>query len=67
MPPKDAKGPKQVGQTSKFVLCFTTELKARIKEESLKMFGDRKGADSLFVEQALRIYLHMNIEGVHEK
>jgi hypothetical protein len=64
---KNPKGPKQVGQTAKFVLCFTTELKARIKTESIKMFGDRKGADSLYVEQAMRCYLHMNVAGVQEK
>jgi len=67
MPPKSDKGPKQVGQTEKFVLCFTTQLKARIKAESKKMFVERKGAESLFVEQAMRNYLHMNIPGVEEK
>jgi hypothetical protein len=64
---KATKGPKEAGQTQKFVLCFTTELKARIKKESDLMFGKRKGAESLYVEQALRNYLHMNLEGVHEK
>jgi hypothetical protein len=64
---KDAKGPKQAGQTAKFVLCFTIELKQRIKAESEKMFGRRKGAESLYVEQALRCYLHMNVPGVQEK
>jgi hypothetical protein len=59
--------PAKAGQTEKFVLCFTTELKARIKQESKNMFGQRKGACSLYVEQALRIHFHMNVEGVTER
>ena len=31
------------------------------------MFGDRKGSESHYVEMVLRIYLHMNVDGVDEK
>jgi hypothetical protein len=31
------------------------------------MFGERKGNVSLYVEQAMRIHLHMTIEGVTER
>jgi hypothetical protein len=63
---KEPKGPKAAGQTAKFVLCITLELKKRVKDEAKKNFGERKGAESLWVEQALRLYLHMNVPGVKE-
>lgn len=30
------------------------------------MFGNRKGAESIYVEMVLRIHLHMNVDGVAE-
>jgi len=66
LPPKDSKT-KHSGPTDKFLLCLTTELKERVKHEAHKMFGDRKGSESHYVEMVLRIYLHMNVDGVDEK
>jgi len=57
---------KQESATDKFLLCLTRELKARIKLEAHRKFGDRRGAESMYVEEAMRIYLHMNVEGVEE-
>jgi hypothetical protein len=55
------------GPTEKFLLCLTRELKERVKREAHRMFGDRKGSQSLYVEMVLRIYLHMDVDGVDEK
>lgn len=63
----DSKTPKEIGQTEKILLTFSTDLKKRVIKESEKMFGQRKGAVSLYVEQAMRIHLHMNIPGVEER
>jgi len=60
------KSPQEAGQTVRMSLVFTVDLKKKIKEEAKKNFGKRKGAESMFVEQALRVHLHMNIEGVKE-
>jgi len=56
----------QASKTEKFLLCFTSELKKRVKQEAHKMFGNRKGAESIYVEMVLRIHLHMNVDGVAE-
>ena len=58
---------KHGGPTEKFLLCLTRELKERVKREAHRMFGDRKGSQSLYVEMVLRIYLHMDVDGVDEK
>jgi len=65
LPLKDSKT-KHIGQTDKFLLCLTTELKERVKHEAHRMFGQRKGAESHYVEMVLRIHLHMNVDGVDE-
>jgi len=52
--------------TEKFLLCLTRDLKKKIKQEAHRMFGNRKGAESLYVEMVMRSYFKMNIEGVEE-
>jgi len=64
--PQASKSEKAVGKTEKFLLCLTSPLKKRVKEEAHKMFGNRKGAESIYVEMVLRVYLHMNVDGVAE-
>jgi len=64
--PKDSKSEHNAGETVKFLLSLTPELKKRMKEEAHKMFGKRKGGESLYVEMVLRIHLHMNVDGVNE-
>lgn len=65
-----SKSPKQVTkkdkQTEKYPLVLTVELKNRIKKEAYKMFGKRKGAESMYVEQQMRSSLHMQVDGVAE-
>lgn len=53
-------------ETEKFLLCLTKELKKEVKGEAHRMFGNRKGAESIYVEMVLRIHLHMNVKGVNE-
>lgn len=65
--PEASKSPKTANKTEKFLLCLTSELKKKIKSEAHKMFGDRKGSESIYVEMQMRIVLHMNVEGVEEK
>jgi hypothetical protein len=49
------------------VVCFLTdELAKKIHERAVDMFGERKGNVSLYMEQAMRIHLHMTLEGVKE-
>jgi hypothetical protein len=59
--------PADANQTVKRVIFITTELSKKIDEKAKDMFGERKGNVSLYMEQAMRIHLHMNIEGVHER
>ena len=54
-------------QTVKVVIFLTEELTKIINDKAVDMFGERKGNVSLYMEQALRIHLHMTIEGVHER
>ena len=54
-------------QTVKVVIFLTDELTKIINDKAIDMFGERKGNISLYMEQAMRIHLHMNIEGVHER
>ena len=54
-------------QTVKVVIFLTEELTKIINDKAIDMFGERKGNISLYMEQAMRIHLHMNIEGVHER
>lgn len=61
-----SKREKTGNETIKFLLGITPELKEKVKKEAHKMFGNRKGAESIYVEMVLRIYLHMNVEGVAE-
>jgi hypothetical protein len=67
MPPKSPTTPKDAGQTEKFLLCVTPELKKRVKQEAYKMFGKRKGAESFWVEQTLRAVLGIKTDGVVER
>jgi hypothetical protein len=62
------KAPKrgEESPTDKFLICLTRELKQKIKSEAHKMFGKRKGAESMYVELVMREHLHMNVEGVQE-
>lgn len=53
-------------KTVKFLLGLTPELKKKVKSEAHRMFGNRKGAESIYVEMVLRIYLKMDVEGVKE-
>jgi hypothetical protein len=59
--------PINLGQTAKRVFFLTEELSKKIDEKAVLMFGERKGNVSLYVEQAMRIHLHMTIEGVTER
>jgi len=53
-------------QTVKVVIFLTDELTKIIDAKAIDMFGERKGNISLYMEQAMRIHLHMNVEGVRE-
>jgi hypothetical protein len=66
MRPSASKSEKPLPKTEKFLLGLTSELKQKVKQEAHKMFGNRKGAESIYVEMVLRIYLKMNVEGVQE-
>jgi len=63
---KVAKVPTRGRDTVPFLLCFSKEVKQKIKQEALRMFGKRKGAESMYVEMVLRAHFKMNIEGVEE-
>lgn len=54
-------------QTEKRVFFLTKDLSKKINEKAKDMFGERRGNASLYIEQAMRIQLHMNIEGVNER
>jgi len=53
-------------QTVKVVIFLTDELTKIIDAKAIDMFGERKGNISLYMEQAMRMHLHMNVEGVRE-
>lgn len=63
---KGTRTPTAGKATEKFLLCLTREVKERVKKEAHKMFGNRKGAESIYVEMVLRSHLKMNVEGVAE-
>jgi hypothetical protein len=48
------------------VIFLTKELNKKIEEKAIDMFGSRKGNVSLYMEQAMRVHLHMTVEGVKE-
>jgi hypothetical protein len=58
--------PATKNQTEKVVVFLTQQLTNKIEEKAIDMFGERKGNISLYIEQALRIHLHMTVEGVRE-
>jgi len=58
---KDDKGVERV------TLALTKTLKRRLEQEAINMFGDRKGALSLFVEATLRNHFGMRQHGVEER
>jgi len=67
MPKTDSQlTPSKSERTEKFLLCLTSDLKKRIKQEAHRLFGKRKGAESLYVEMVMRNHLHMDVEGVKE-
>jgi hypothetical protein len=53
-------------QTQVRVIFLTKELNKKIEEKAIDMFGSRKGNVSLYMEQAMRVHLHMTVEGVKE-
>ena len=58
--------PSTKNQTEKVVIFLTQQLCKKIEEKAIDMFGERKGNISLYMEQAMRVHLHMTIEGVRE-
>jgi len=58
---KDDKGVERV------TLSLTRALKRRLIQEAKAMFGDRKGALSLYVEATLRNHFSMRQQGVEER
>jgi hypothetical protein len=59
--------PAASNQTEKVVIFLTKQLTKKISEKAIDMFGERKGNVSLYMEQALRVHLHMTVEGVTER
>lgn len=59
--------PAASNQTEKVVVFLTRQLTDLIGKKAEDMFGKRKGNISLYMEQAMRIHLHMTIEGVAER
>ena len=67
VPPNLQITPSSSKQTQQRVIFLTTELSQKIEEKAIDMFGNRKGNISLYIEQAMRQHLHMNIPGVEER
>jgi hypothetical protein len=59
--------PAASNQTEKVVIFLTRQLTDIIGAKAEDMFGKRKGNVSLYMEQAMRVHLHMNVEGVSER
>ena len=53
-------------RTSRMMVTLTTDLIKTLKKNAKEMFGDRKGALSLYVEMLLRNSLNMGVKGVDE-
>lgn len=58
--------PKRAQPTEKLNLSLTRELKNALQTGARDLFGDRKGAVSIYAEMLLRKELNMKIEGVTE-
>jgi len=52
--------------TSKLSLTLTEELIKAVKKKALRLFGNRKGSISAYVEMVLRNDLHLRQKGVEE-
>jgi hypothetical protein len=61
------KGATNQDQTVKVTVYLTTELTDKIDKKATEMFGERKSARTMYIEQAMRLQLHMHVKGVAEK
>jgi hypothetical protein len=54
-------------KTVKVTVYLTQELTDKMDKKAAEMFGERKSARSMYVEQSMRTQLHMHVKGVAER